>query len=228
MAWKRLLALVMCAVMLLAICACNPDEPKYTTGGEDGTTTGTTASILATQLVQKEELRVPIEEAVNAVKIEAAPVTETLEIPLIVILANFDADGDGENDWDENVPDKLYSDKNKDYYGEQWAGSALMDHYELYFGEGRSLTNYFEELTMGAFRFVPIEFDVLPPESPVQNGMIEVTVPIPHPSASGDASGTISKVFDATDPYIDYTISMVYICLKLILTAVVLFNTQKL
>ena len=205
MAWKRLLALVMCAVMLLAVCACNPDEPEYTTGDGDGTTTGTTASVLATQLVQKEEIRVPIEEAVNAVKIEASPVTETLEIPLIVILANFDADKDGENDWDENDPSKLYSDKTKDYYGEQWAGSELMDHYELYFGEGRSLTNYFEELTMGAFRFVPIEFDVVPEGSPVQNGMIEVTVPIPHPSASGDASGTITKIFSATDPYIDYT-----------------------
>ena len=207
MAWKRLLALVMCAFMLLAVCACNPDGSESTTGSGDGTTSGTTASILATQLVQKEEIRVPIEEAVNAVKIEASPVTETLEIPLIVILANFDADGDGENDWDENVPDKLYSSKNKNepYYGEQWAGSELTEHYALYFGEGRSLTNYFEELTMGAFRFVPIAFDVLPTDSPVSNGMIEVTVPISHPSASGDASGTIKKIFEATDPYIDYT-----------------------
>ena len=125
MAWKRLLALVMCAVMLLAVCACDPDESEPTTSSGDGTTSGTTASVLATQLVQKEEIRVPIEEAVNAVKIEASPVTETLEIPLIVILANFDADEDGENDWDESDPDKLYSDKTQNYYGEQWAGSEL-------------------------------------------------------------------------------------------------------
>ena len=60
MAWKRLLALVMCAVMLLAVCACDPDESEPTTSSGDGTTSGTTASVLATQLVQKEEIRVPI------------------------------------------------------------------------------------------------------------------------------------------------------------------------
>ena len=205
MTWKRLLSLVMCAVMLLAVCACNLTPPDNTTGDGDGTTSDTTASVLSTQQTQSEEVRIPIEEIVNAVKVEAKPVTETKEIPLLIILANFDADGDGVNDWDETNPSKLYSDKTQPYYGEQWAGSELTDHYNLYFGEGKSLSNYYEELTMGAFRFVPIEFDVMPEGSPVPNGMIEVTVPIPHPSASGDAGGTITKVFQATDPYIDYS-----------------------
>ena len=209
MAWKRLLALVMCAVMLLALCACADTNPSGTTGSNEGSTSGstsdTTSGVLSTQQTVTENIRIPVEEIANAVKIEAQPITETKEIPLIVILANFDADGDGVDDWDASDPDKLYSDKTQPYYGEQWAGSEIMDHYELYFGEGRSLTNYYEELTMGAFRFVPIEFDVLPPNSPVQDGMIEVTVNIPHPSASGNAGGTITAIFEATDPYVDYT-----------------------
>ncbi|MBR6743727.1 MAG: hypothetical protein IKM00_00715, partial [Clostridia bacterium] len=203
---KRLLALVMCAVMLFAVCACGKKPADQTTDSNgDGTSGTTSSSVLATQQTQAESIRIPVEEIANATKIEAKPVTEKKDIPLIVILANFDADGDGENDWDESNPSKLYSDKTKPYYGEQWAGSDLMEHYDLYFGEGMSLTNYYEELTMGAFRFVPIEFDVVPPNSPVQNGMIEVVVNIPHPSASNDAGGTITKIFEATDPYIDYT-----------------------
>ena len=176
---KRILALVMCAVMLFTVCSCKKRPPDDENPLQN--------------------------EIANATKIEAKPVTETKEIPLIVILANFDADGDGVNDWDENNPTKLYSDKSQPYYGEQWAGSDLLQHYELYFGEKKSLSNYFNELTMGIFRYVPIEFDVMPPNSPVQNGMIEVTVNIPHPSASGNASGTITKIFEATDPYINYT-----------------------
>ena len=201
MKWKRLLALVMCVAMLLGVCACRKNPADQTTGG-------TSNIVLATQQTQKEEIRIPVEEAAGATKIEAKPITETKEIPLIVILANFDADGDGENDWDESDPSKLYSDKTKPYYGEQWAGSDLMQHYDLYFGDGMSLTNYYEELTMGAFRFVPIEFDVVPPDSPVQDGMIEVTVSIPHPSAKGgseEAQRAIKTVFEATDPYVDYT-----------------------
>ena len=205
MKMKRLLALVMCAVMLFAVCACNnTKQPADTTTGGDSTSS-TTSNVLATQQVQTEAIRIPVEEIANAIKIEAQPITETKEIPLIIILANFDADGDGENDWDESNPSKLYSDKTQPYYGEQWAGSELTDHYNLYFAETGSLSSYYEEMTMGAFKFVPIEFDVMPAGSPVPNGMIEVTVNIPHPSASGDASGTITKVFEATDPYIDYT-----------------------
>ena len=205
MKMKRLLALIMCVVMLFAVCACNNTTPPDTDG--DGTSSAT-SSVLATQQVQTEAIRIPVEEIANAIKIEAQPITETKEIPLIIILANFDADGDGENDWDESNPSKLYSDKNQPYYGEQWAGSELTDHYDLYFAETGSLSSYYEEMTMGAFKFVPIEFDVMPTDSPVPNGMIEVTVSIPHPSAKGgsdEAQRAIKTVFEATDPYVDYT-----------------------
>ncbi len=220
---KRILSALLCAAMILALCACStpPEETPESTGtsettsGTTETTSGTTEStsaqenVLETQKVTVEEIVLPLEEIANAIKIEAEPVTQTKEIPLIVILANFDADGDGENDWDENEPDKLYKDQTQPYYGEQWAGSELMDHYDLYFGDGLSLTNYYEELTMGAFKFVPIEFDVVPEGSPVTNGMIEVVVHHPHPSSgaggSAKAQSAIKAVFEATDPYIDYT-----------------------
>lgn len=206
---KRLLAVLLCAVMLVTVCACGNTETTEsstaeTTSGE--TTSGETTSALPTPgETTTGQTELPLDEIANAIKIEASPVTETTEIPLLIILASFDANGNGVNDWDENDPDKLYSDSTQDYYGEQWVGTKLTDHYDQYFGDGYSLTNYYDELSMGAFHFVPIEFDVMPENSPVPNGMIEVVLDIPHPSASGDAQGTITKIFSACDPYIDFS-----------------------
>ena len=217
MKMKQILALLLAVFMMFSVVACNSNPDESTTDGAANATTTenstpaetTTAqiieTILATQKAEEEKIVLPLDEIVNAIDIAAEPVTETKEIPLIVILANFDADGDGVDDWDPNEPDKLFKDGSKDYYGEQWADTDLADHWDIYFGDGYSLSNYYEELTMGAFRFVPIEFDVVPEGSPFTKGVIEVTVPIPHPSASGNAQGTITNVFEATDPYVDYS-----------------------
>lgn len=209
---KRLLAVLLCAVMLVTICACGNTEPPIdssneTTSGESMTPGESTApsDMTTPGVTSSEQIYLPLEEIKNAIKIEASPVSETREIPLLIILVNYDANGNGVNDYDENEPDKLYSDKSQPYYGEQWAGTSVTDHYNLYFGDGYSLTNYYNELSMGAFRFVPIEFDQMPEDSKVPNGVIEVTVNIPHPTASGNAQGTITKVFSACDPYIDFS-----------------------
>ncbi len=214
---KQLLALLLALAMVLAIASCDntPDESGTSESTSETTTESTTteSTLLQTQQTTAAPIpTIPIEEAANAVKVAADPVTETKEIPLIVILANFDADGDGENDWDPDNPKKLTDDKTQPYYGEQWAGSEVTDHYDRYFGDGYSLTNYYDELSMGAFRFVPIEFDVVPEGSPYDNGIIEVTVNLPHPSALGKiinnseaAQKCITAVFEATDPYVDYT-----------------------
>ena len=124
MEWKKLLSLVLCVMMLVSLLASCNDNSTDENSTTDSTSESTSAST-------SEQLRLPLEEIANAVKIEANPVTETKEIPLIVILANFDADGDKVNDWDENQPNKLYSDKTQPYYGEQWAGSEILDHYDL-------------------------------------------------------------------------------------------------
>lgn len=219
MKMKQILSLLLAVFMMLSLAACTQTPAESTTDNVNTTENSTTAenttaetttaepveTVLATQEVLDNKIVLPLEEVANAVKIAATPVTETKEIPLIVILANFDADGDGEDDWDPENPTKLYSDGSKPYYGEQWAGSNVEDHYDVYFGDNYSLSNYYEELSMGAFRFVPLEFDVVPAGATLTKGVIEVTVPIPHPSASGDAQGTITNVFEATDPYVDYS-----------------------
>ena len=122
MSLKRLFAVLLCMAMLVTVCACGKTGPTESSSTE--TTSGETTSGETTG-----QTELPLDEIKNAIKIEASPVTQTTEIPLLVILANFDANGNGVNDWDENDPDKLYSDKTKDYYGEQWAGSTLTEQY---------------------------------------------------------------------------------------------------
>lgn len=128
------------------------------------------------------------------------------KVPLLVIIASFDANGNGINDYDQNDPTKLYSDKTKDYYGEQWAQTTPEDHWDRYFGDtGYTLANYYKELTMGKMTFVPAEFSKKAPNQTVQNGVLAVTVNRAHPTASGDAAGTILSIIRATDDYIDYS-----------------------
>ena len=55
---------------------------------------------------------------------------EIKKVPLLVIIASFDANGNGINDYDPSDPTKLYSDKTKDYYGEQWAQTTPEDHWD--------------------------------------------------------------------------------------------------
>ncbi len=183
MNFKRILALILWVGTMLALAACG-------------------------NVISEETTAQSTEQTTTEPPIEVEPAPQTKDIPLIVILANFDADGDSVDDWDENDPSKLYSDKTAPYFGEQWAGTDVTDHYDLYFGDGYSLTNYYEELTMGAFRFVPLKFDVVPEGSPYTEGVIEVVVHHEHPSAFGGsakAQSAITAVFEATDPYVDYS-----------------------
>jgi len=193
---KRICALVL-ALMLLALCsACNNPGANTTDGGTNpsgGVTVPT---------VSQEEIKLSLDEIANAVKINATPATETKEIPLLIILVNFDPNGNGVDDYDENNPAGIKA------TGEQWAGTELSEHYDLYFGDGYSLTNYYLEMTMGAFCFSPIELDEVP-DGGVASGCLEVTVNIPHPGATGapgllGAQPTIKAIVDATDPYINY------------------------
>ena len=173
MKFKRFLASLLALSMLVICCACGkPAATSTTTGGD-------LPSKVIVPMVTEEEIKVSLEELANAVKINVKnPATETQEIPLLIILVNFDANGNGVDDFDENEPEYAKS------MGEQWSGTDLAEHYELYFGDGYSLTNYYLEMTMGAFCFAPIQLDKTQ-EGGVPDGCLEVTVNIPHPGATG-------------------------------------------
>ena len=60
----------------------------------------------------------------------------TSEVPLLVIIANFDANVNGQNDYDSEQSDRLFADKDSKYFGEQWAKTTVEDCYNTFFGDG--------------------------------------------------------------------------------------------
>ena len=195
---KRILALVLAAMMLL-LCSCGNKGDKTTTAATGGTTAGN----IVIPTVDNEEIKLPLDEIANAVKINATPAAETQKIPLLIVIVNFDANKNGIDDFDAENPGAIKA------TGEQWAGTEVADHYERYFGDGDSLTNYYLEMTMNAFCFSPLKLDKVPEGCEITEGCLEVTVGIPHPGAKGvpgllDAQATIKAIIDATDEYVDY------------------------
>lgn len=132
--------------------------------------------------------------------------------PLLVVIASFDANGNGKNDFDPAHPE-LVTDKTSPIYGEQWAMTTPDDCYETFFGEnGYSLLNFYKEMTMGKFWFYPVHIDH-PQKENGYEGVLEITVPMPHPAALRNLEGydnqlaarkAIKAIVEACDPYIDF------------------------
>lgn len=142
--------------------------------------------------------------------------SETTEIPLLIISASFDANGNGKNDYSDGNSKKLFSNPADDYYGEQWAELSADVYYEKFFGKGYSVAEFYKEMTLGKLYFVPLVLDTKTSTNQ-KDGCINVVVDQIHPSAyskkyKGSESErqtfcrkTIDNIIAATDDYIDYS-----------------------
>lgn len=130
--------------------------------------------------------------------------TNVRTIPILGIVASFDANGNGVDDYDPNDTDKLFSDPKQKYYGEQWAITKPSDHYDIFFKEGHSVSDYYKEQTGGLINFVPCKFEKVESEWGTTDGVLAVTVPIKHPTCSNDAGGAIRTIVNATDEYVNF------------------------
>lgn len=136
----------------------------------------------------------------------------TSPAPLLLVIASFDTNGNGKNDYDPKHPELLY-DKESPIYGEQWALTHAEDCFDRFFSEeGDSMLNFYKEMTQGRFWFYPVKIDH-PQRENAPDGVLEITVPLPHPSALkhlGDytnetaAAKAIHDIVAACDPYIDF------------------------
>lgn len=131
--------------------------------------------------------------------------------PLLVVVANFDTNGNGINDYDENHPEKL-TDKTSDIFGEQWAFSTKEEVYDKFFGAENSLGAYYKELSHDIFWYYPAKIDH-PDENTLEEGVVFVNVNEPHPSALRNLEGytnetaaqkVIADIVKACDPYVDF------------------------
>ena len=143
---------------------------------------------------------------------------EPNEIPLLVISASFDANGNGKDDFASGNATKLFNDPADDFFGEQWAQVSAEQYMGIYFNDQYSVSNYFNELTMGKLYFVPAKIDIPKGNKQSGDGWINVVVDQIHPSAynkkfPGQSSSsyqafctrTIDDIIKQTDDYIDYT-----------------------
>ncbi len=136
----------------------------------------------------------------------------TQPAPLLIVIASFDANGNGKNDFDPAHPE-LVTDKDSPIYGEQWALTTPEDCYETFFGDkGYSMLNFYKEMTNNKFWFYPVHIDHPQKENALE-GILEITVPMPHPAALRNKPGydnkmaaaeAIRTIVKACDPYIDF------------------------
>lgn len=142
-------------------------------------------------------------------KIKVQPLTPA---PLLIVLASFDPSGEGVNHYDPEHPE-LLTDKTSKYYGEQWAISKPQDCYDRFFGENcRSMMDFYKEMTGNKFWFYPVKIDH-PDDGMPEEGVVSVSVPLPHPAALRNLEGydngsaaakAIHDIVCACDKYIDF------------------------
>jgi M6 family metalloprotease-like protein/uncharacterized repeat protein (TIGR02543 family) len=141
-------------------------------------------------------------------------------IPMLVIMINFDADGDGVDDNangtyedsekvkkpiidDENDP--MYGKENP-VYGEQWCHTTEEDWVSRLFSyEGNTLNTYYKYMSNDKFYWIPAEETY----GEANNGVVAVTIKNVHPNCiegSGQWVHCFKQIVEAASEYVDFSI----------------------
>lgn len=130
-------------------------------------------------------------------------------IPMLVIMINFDADGDGVDDNDPVTGTfddyQKVKDKNDPAYGEQWCHTTEEDWVSRLFSyEGNTLNSYYKHMSGGKFGWVPAEENY----GTANNGVIAVTIDEVHPNCNGVSAQWVhcfGKIIEAASEYVDFS-----------------------
>lgn len=133
-------------------------------------------------------------------------------IPMLVIMINFDADGDGvdanpngDGALIETEDGKYVKGKNRPEYGEQWCHTTEADWVSRLFSfEGNTLNSYYKYMSDGKFYWVPAEENY----GDVNNGVIAVTIDEVHPDCNGVSENwfhCFNSVIAAATEYVDFS-----------------------
>jgi M6 family metalloprotease-like protein/uncharacterized repeat protein (TIGR02543 family) len=120
-------------------------------------------------------------------------------IPLLVVVVSYDPNGNGVDDCKAG---KSSTNKEADTYGEQWAYTTEDEWEKSVFGdEGKTIKNYYLNMSKGNFYFKPAKETY----GKADNGIVYVTVNIPHPAASGEGDHpTRVKALAIVSEYVDF------------------------
>lgn len=121
---------------------------------------------------------------------------EQKRIPLLVIIMNFDANGNGQNDFDPAKSDKLFADAKSAEFGEQWAKTTPEYWNDIIFGSGAgSVADYFDELSCGKIKYVPAAIENKEDAGTSIDGVISVNIKSKHPSAYKLSNPAMYKIY---------------------------------
>ena len=130
-------------------------------------------------------------------------------VPLLCIVVNFDANGNGV---DDNADGKNYSkvtDKKNELYGEQWCHFNHDIWSDMLFGEeGQTLMNYYKMMSGGKFYFTPAP-ETYADESKngtVNDGVVEIVINGKHLNAQGDYVYYYRQALRQVDEYVDFSV----------------------
>ena len=134
-------------------------------------------------------------------------------IPMLVIMINFDADGDGVDDnpdtGDANknfVTAEKVKNKENPEYGEQWCHTTEQDWVKILFStEGNTLNSYYKYMSNDKFWWVPAT-ETYGEEN---NGVIAVTIDEVHPDCNGVSENWLHcfvKIIEAASEFVDFSV----------------------
>jgi len=133
-------------------------------------------------------------------------------IPMLVIMINFDADGDGVDDNpDTGDPQQNYitsqkvKNKNDPAYGEQWCHATEADWVSRLFSyEGNTLNTYYKHMSNDKFYWIPATETY----GEANNGVIAVTIDNVHPDCNGVSENWLhcfNQIVEAASEYVDFS-----------------------
>ena len=128
-------------------------------------------------------------------------------IPMLVIMINFDADGDGVDDNPDGASEDYMKVKNKKdpAYGEQWCHTTEEDWVKRLFSfEGNTLNSYYKFMSNGSFYWIPATEKY----GTENNGVISVNIKAVHPDCNGVSENwfhCFNQVIEAASEFVDFS-----------------------
>ncbi len=129
-------------------------------------------------------------------------------IPLLVIMINFDADGDGVDDNPEGTyeTNSAVKDKENPAYGEQWCHTTEEDWVNRLFSfEGNTLNSYYKYMSNDKFWWEPVKETY----GTADNGVIAVTINNVHPNCNGASGNWVhcyKQIIEAASEFVDFSV----------------------
>jgi len=130
-------------------------------------------------------------------------------IPLLCIVVNFDANGNGIDDNADGSKAGAVKSSGNELYGEQWCHFNHDVWYHMLFDEeGQTLKNYYKLMSDGKFYFTPApETYVDASKNGVENdGIVEVTINGPHLELRDSWVYYYAEAIKQIDQYVDFSV----------------------